>query len=499
MTLTLDNPADLGLLLRVADGLDPQPDPWAHDPSGWIHNRLGEEVWSGQDEILTSLRDNRYTAVRSAHSTGKSHIASRAVAWWVDSHPLDDVFVVTTAPSSNQVTAILWRYIRAVHRKVQLEGYITEGSVPEWKIDGRLVGWGRKPADLSNAEEAATAFQGIHARYVLVVLDEAGGIPEWLWNAVDTLVTSPTNRVLAIGNPDDPTSHFEKVCRPGSGWNTIKISAFDTPAFTNEDVSDELLEVLVSPEWVEERKRSWGEDSPLYISKVLAEFPEVSDDNLIPVSWVREAMERDLTGQATEAGKRAMDVARQGRDETTLARIRGGVFRIERSRRGIGDLMAATGWLSESARNQPGVPIIVDADGLGAGVFDRARELKLPVSAFHGGHRAFKPRKFKNRRSEQWWAVRELFQDGLIDIDPADEELQAQLTSIRWSMDSAGRIRVETKDEMKKRGLPSPDRADTLMMITAPADDWTDAYKPEDGMTHKVDTVTGDLLTKPML
>ena len=97
-----------GLLTKVADGLDPQPDPWAHDPVGWIRTELHEDTWSKQDEILQSLIHHKKTAVRSAHSTGKSHIAARAIAHWIATHPIDETFVVTTAPSTNQVKGILW-------------------------------------------------------------------------------------------------------------------------------------------------------------------------------------------------------------------------------------------------------------------------------------------------------------------------------------------------------------------------------------------------------
>lgn len=491
--------SDTNVLVKIADTLDPQPDPWAADPAGWIRNRLAEHIWSKQIEILESVRDHKYTAVKSAHSTGKSHIASRAIAHWVETHPLDEVFIVSTAPSAPQVKAILWRYLKSVQRAKGLRGYITEAEVPEWKIDGRLVGWGRKPADLMNAEEAGTAFQGIHAKYVLVILDEAGGIPEWLWNAVDSLVTSRTNRVLAIGNPDDPASHFEKVCRPGSGWNLIKISAFDTPAFTGEKCPDHVLDVLVDQTWVAERAAAWGVDSPLYISKVLAEFPESSDDNLIPVGWIRNAVDRDFSGEMiADLGKASMDIARGGRDESTLAWWRGGVFRILRHARGIGDTMKLVAWAQNFHYEHPATPIIMDADGLGGPVVDRARELRLPVTPFYAGRRAFKPRKFVNRRSEQWWAVRQLFEAGLMDIDEEDEELQSQLASIRWSEDSAGRTAVGTKKEMKARGLPSPDRADTLMMATAPAEDWTISYGDPYAEPDKSDSLTADLLNKPM-
>lgn len=494
---------DPDMLSRVADGLDPLPNPMAAQPGPWVQSRLGEFVWSKQGEILDSVRDHQFTAVPSCHSAGKSHIAARAIAHWVDTHPIDETLVVSTAPSAPQVKAILWRYLKGIVRQHSLPGYITEGEIPEWKIDGRLVAWGRKPADQTSKEDAATAFQGQHAKYLLVILDEAGGIPEWLWTAVDTLTTQPTNRVLAIGNPDDPASHFEKICRPGSGWNVIPISAFDCPAFTGEKVPTVVEENLVSREWVEARRRIWGEDSPLYISKVLARFPDTTEDNLISVTWIKNAMERDFSGEAiADLGKFAMDVARSGRDEAILAFWRAGMFRIIRSARGINDSMRLVGWLSQLCREKPAAKGIIDADGLGGPVYDRAKELLLPVTPFFAGRRAFNPKKFVNRRSEQWWGLRQLFADGLVDIDPADELLQSQLGSIKWGEDSSGRIWVETKKDMKKRGVPSPDRADTLMMITAPMDEWQDALiDPETQQLRDTtdETITGDLLTRPML
>lgn len=505
-------PSDVSLLARVADGLDPQDDPYASDPVGWIREELREEVWSKQQEVLESVLHNRFTSVKSAHSTGKSHIASRAAAWWGSTHPPEDTFIVTTAPSANQVEGILWRYIGAAHSKYQLIGRIVNGPVPSWKIDGALIGWGRKPQDLSNAEQAATVFQGIHARHLLVILDEAGGIPEWLWNAVNTLVSDEggRGRVLAIGNPDDPGSHFARIDAPGTKWNKIQIKAFDSPNFIGDprytgtyemeqqdrDLPDDLTSMLVGPTFVADAASDWGEESPLYVSKVDAEFPDSSDDTLIKMSWIKAAMERDLSGEAAlDLGQAAMDVARTGPDETCLGHNRGGMFRVIRSKRGLGDTMKAAGWIKSFNLGHPAVPIIVDADGLGAGVFDRGAELRLPVSPFHGGHRAFKPRRFVNRRSEQWWAVRQLFEAGLFDIDADDLRLQAQLGSIKFEEDSAGRISVETKKQMAKRGLPSPDRGDTLMMVTAPATDYSASFREPDGTNRpKDETVTGDLL-----
>lgn len=490
------------LLGRVADGLDPRPDPWASDPIGWIHEELHEETWSKQDDILRSVVENKKTAVRSAHSTGKSHIAARVIAHWEETHPVDQTFIVTTAPSTNQVRGILWRYLKAIKRKAGLPGYITDGEVPEWKVDGRLIGWGRKPADLKSPEEAATVFQGIHDKYLLVVVDEAGGIPNWLWNAIMSLATQPTNRVLAIGNPDNPSSHFEKICRPDSDWNKIKISAFDSPNFTGEAVSQDLLDALVGPSWVDEARRAWGEESPFYIAKVLAEFPQSSEDALIRMEWIMNAIQRDFSGTTiADFGRYILDPSSSGKDESAYARWRGGQFRIVKTKRGISDTMEQVGWMSRDHRQHPRARFVVDADGLGKPIYDRARELGIPVAPFYAGRRAFKPKEFVNRRSEQWWALRELMEDGLVDIDPKDEVLHAQLSNIRWTMDSTGRIRVETKDEMAERGFPSPDRGDTLMMATAPDDMLL--TEPADPVREALEedefaSITGDLLERPM-
>jgi len=127
---------------------------------------LGEFWWSGQREIAGMVVRNRYSAIKASHDVSKSHTVSRLACWWIDVHPPGEAFVVTTAPTTAQVEAILWRYIGAAHRKAGLPGRISFDA--KWYIGQELVGYGRKPADYDQA-----AFQGIHARYVLVIIDEA--------------------------------------------------------------------------------------------------------------------------------------------------------------------------------------------------------------------------------------------------------------------------------------------------------------------------------------
>lgn len=473
------------------------PRPYRDDPVGWTVDKRGAYVWSKQREVFESVRDHRYTAVHSMHGTGKSWSAADLVAWWIDAHPPGQAFAVTTAPTAAQVEAILWREIGQAHTSMELDGNIAHGGFPKWMLNKEICAYGRKPTDYADPNKAMQAFQGIHAKYVLVILDEACGIPKWLWDAVDTLVTNEYSRVLAIGNPDDPASHFAKVCEdPKQGWNTIHIGYQHLPYMTGEDqrpdFPDYLNAVLTGPTWVEERKQRWGEDSPLYVSKVLGLFPEVTDDTLIAPKWVRLARERELAGLG--AGRYGGDIARMGRDETIVYRNREGVIR-EVYRAGKQDTTKTIGAFAGILRGHPllNVPMMIDSGGMGVGVYDQLRYQNLPVYPFDGNGSPRDKERFGNRRAEAYWEFKEALEDeeGLIDLDMLDDDLASQLMSVKWKRDLRGRIYIESKEDMRKRGMPSPDRADACVMSH---DEPVMVLDDDD-----VDTdpgLTGDLMTK---
>lgn len=351
------------LIGGALDLLDPPTNPYLHDPAGWIADRLGEHLWSKQRQVAESVRDHRYTAVQSCHDAGKSFIASRLAAWWLDVHPPGEAFVVTTAPTFPQVRAILWREIGKAHRKADLPGRVNQ---TEWHIGGEIVAYGRKPADYDQA-----AFQGIHARYVLVIVDEACGVPKSLFDAVDALVTNEDCRVLAIGNPDDPAAHFQTVCQPSSGWNVIHIDGLQTPNFTGEPVPDSLRPLLLSRTWVEERKQRWGEGSALYTAKVRGLFPEDAEESVIPLSWVRAAQRRHLDGSPAEGDpdRVGVDVARGGGDLSAIA-VRHG-RRIEQVVTLNRD--DTTVLVGDVIRHARGAEAVVDVIGVGSGPYDQLR------------------------------------------------------------------------------------------------------------------------------
>lgn len=466
-----------GLAASIRDQLEQrkQNTRWLRNPTGWLLNTTTLRYWSKQREIANSVVRHPRTTVRSCHDSGKSFTAATLTAWWLSVHPIGSAFVVTTAPTAPQVEVILWREIGKVKRLARLPGRITAGNIPKWKTaTDEIIAYGRKPADLKNATEAAQAFQGIHARYVLVILDEACGIPDWLWNAVETIATNRFARVLAIGNPDVPETTFEATHKPGSRWHSIKISAYDTPFFTDELVPQGLLDDLISPDWIEDMKDNWGENSPLFVSKVLGEFPEVSEETLIHPKLIQMSQFNDRSAKALrEAGRYGLDVARSAnRNETACYRNRAGVLRLEfaghepNTMKTVGKMAA----LFNATRGN--APATIDTVGVGGGVYDRLSEQGFPVIPFVASEAPSTPtnrKRFVNRRSEMWWDFRKQFEAGMIDLPPTEEDskLISQLSSMRYNIRSDGKIIVEGKDEMEERGLPSPDRADAAMMSCA--------------------------------
>jgi phage terminase large subunit len=225
------------------------------------------------------------------------------------------------------------------------------------------------------------------------------------------------------------------------------------------------MDRLTSKTWVEERKRRWGTGSPVYKSKVLAQFSEITDDTVFTPAMISDAVVNDRSRHATVKGRYGFDVARLGPDECLIYHNRDGYVRLV-ARWGRADTMESVGrfrrLVGDNRRVCP--PTHVDATGLGAGVFDRLRELNYPVIAFNGGEKAWNPLKYKNRRAESYWLAREMMEAGLIDIEPEDTDLQAELMEVHFKVDSGGRTQIEAKEDITARIGHSPDRADAFVM-----------------------------------
>lgn len=452
---------------RVAELVYPKGQQYIDDPVLWAKDRLDVTLWAKQREILESVRNNSHTAVSSCHGIGKSFTAALTCCWWIDSHPPGTAFVVTTAPSGQQVKAILWREINRMHQRGGFEG---RTNLTEWYIGKEIVAFGRKPSEYS-----PDAFQGIHAIYVLVVLDEACGIPGTLWDAASTLTTNEYSRSLAIGNPDDPHSRFELVCRPDSVWHHIQISAFDSPNFTGEDVPDIIKRQLTSPGWAEQKKREWGEDSALYISKVLGQFPKDTTDGVIPGSWAAKCRYLDLPAEG--AKEMGFDVGAGG-DRSVMV-VRHGPRIIDMFTSRHTDPMKLAGEAVHVIERHGVTKVKIDSNGIGWGVMGRLKELSRVHNydakvAIHGAQieginvaeASSNPERFLNKRSELWWDVgRERSRQETWDLSYLDDEAIAELTSPKYEiMDSKGKIKIESKKKVRERMGRSPDIADAVLL-----------------------------------
>lgn len=453
----------------AADLVDPPALRWRRDPVAWLHERAKAETWSKQREIICSVRDNKLTAVHSCHEVGKSWIAANTASWWLDTHPPGSARVVTTAPTQDQVEAILWNEINSVHERLELEG---RTNLTEWWYGKFLAGVGRKPS-----EYKPTAFQGLHAKYMLVILDEAYGVPAALWNAASTLAANQHSRILVIGNPDGP-GEFEEVCRPNSGWNVIHIGAKDTPNFTGEPVSQHLSDMLIHPEWYEERKRKWGADSALFQSKCDGVFPQGGDPfSVIRHDWAMSC--RHLEYPATSPVEAGVDVGAGG-DRTVIRERRG--RRAGREEEFVdADPMRTVGRLVECINRWGIEKVKIDSTGLGWGLAGRLRELSKrhnPTGAvthnaevvavnFGAGPSEGKEQKFLNKRAELWWNARELSRPDTRgwDLTEVDDDVVHELTAPRYEvLDSYGKIKIEPKEKVIKRLGVSPDRAEALIL-----------------------------------
>ena len=470
--------ANNALLNRELDRYDP-------GPSGWEIVSI-ERVADGDVMcIQVFAEDHLYLCTEEGIPTHNSMIASVLACWWVNTRPPGEAIVVSTAPTYAQVNKILWEEIRKHHATAQQRGFpmigrVTQGD--EWKSDtGQVLGFGRKPATGDRH-----AFHGIHRRYVLVVLDEACGVPEEIWTGVEAITTTEGCRILAIGNPDDRNTEFGKVyLKPEMAdmWNRVSVPAHTTPNFTGEPVPELLKDVLVSKLWCEQRLKAWGKDDPRYMSKVDAKFPEVSKSSLFPPDVISSAFDDVPLPGPHGTLRLGVDVARFGADQNVVVSYMGKTAKVEATWSGTDTTSSAHQVirLAEELKvkfKASWVEIRVDAVGLGSGVVDtlNARLALLPeawysVYEMHGSASAptdvgGSVHGYGNARAYWFDQLRQNMRNGSVKI-MEHEQLQEDLAIIFYLFKN-GKLYIVPKEEMRTKHGRSPDFADALAYATAP-------------------------------
>jgi len=426
---------------------------YGNDPVLFVEEMLGAQPFDYQAEFLRALLAERKMSVKSGHGTGKSTTASWAMLWFMLlRYPCK---VVVTAPTSSQLFdamfAELKRWINELPKELQQLLNVKSDRV-------ELVS---APAEAfiscrTARAETPEALAGVHSDNVLLIIDEASGVPEQVYEAAAGSMSGHNATTLMLSNPTRSSgTFFESHNRMANSWWTRTWSCKDSP--------------LVSHEFVDEMELRYGPESNAYRVRVLGEFPLSDDNTIIPYHLVEAAQNRDVVVSDEATVVWGLDVARFGSDATALCKRQGPIVTELRSWRGL-DLMQTTGRIVAEyealAPSKRPAEILVDSIGVGSGVVDRLQELGLPVRGVNVAESPSMGDTYMNLRSELWFKCKAWLEDRSCKL-PKDDQLIAELTAIRYSFTSSGKMKAESKDEMRKRGLGSPDLADALCLTMA--------------------------------
>jgi hypothetical protein len=431
------------------DVLGVRPDPW-------------------QAEFLDHIaKGERKISVRSGHGTGKSTAASWAMVWYLTTRfPCK---IVVTAPTSSQLFDALFAELKSWIRN--LPPYV--GELFEVTSDRVVLKAAPSEAFISARTaraETPEALAGVHSQNVLLVADEASGIDEKVFEAASGSMSGHSATTVLLGNPTRSSGLFyDTHHRVKADWKTMHVSCMKSPR--------------VSDEFVREMEVKYGAESNQFRVRVLGEFPLKEDNTVIPADTVESAQKRDIESDPDTVPVWGLDVARFGADSSVLAIRHGNSITELISWKGL-TLMELTGRVVDRyngliPRQRP-TEILVDSIGLGAGVVDRLQELDLPVRGINVGEASSMSGTYLNLRAELWFKLK----DWLAAKDcklPVDSALFSELVSPRYQFTSSGKMKIESKDEMRKRGLPSPDKADAICLTLA-----SDAATATFGSKHSV-------------
>ena len=431
---------------------------YQNNPVMFVDEVLGVTPDKWQIKFLMAIaKGNRRVSVRSGHGVGKSTASAWAMLWYFMTR--SPVKVVVTAPTSSQLFdamfAELKRWVLQMPQPLQdlvtvkQDRIVFNAAPDEMFISART----------SRAEQPE-ALQGIHSDNVMLVADEASGVPEQVFEAAAGSMSGHNAVTLLLGNPTRSSGFFyDTHNRLSSEWVTFRVSCEDSPR--------------VSTEYISEMASRYGEESNAYRIRVLGEFPRSDDDTIISMELIEAAKNRDVAPTQYAPMIWGLDVARFGSDSSSLTKRKGNtVTEASRVWRNL-DLMQLTGAVvaEYEAQKQEDKPesIMVDSIGLGAGVVDRLKELGLPAVGINVSESpSFSPNQtYANLKAELWYKAKAWFEKRDCRI-PDDSRLTAELATVRYTFSSTGKTRVESKEDIKKRGLKSPDCFVAGTMIKTP-------------------------------
>lgn len=447
--------ADIGALTHDPEAFVLYAFPWGRGelagcegPDAWQRAVLREigATLRGGGEGARAVRE----AVASGHGIGKSALVAWIMLWALSTCP--DARGVVTANTEAQLKGKTWAELAKWHRLCLCGDWFDctataliarePGHEKTWRMD--MAPW---------SERNTEAFAGLHnqGRRVLLIFDEASAIPDIIWEVSEGALTDTDTEIIwcAFGNPTRNTGRFRECFgRFRHRWNTHQVDS-RSAAMTNK---------AQIAEWITD----YGEDSDFVKVRVRGVFPGAGERQFISGEVVEAARGRRLSEDMYAHAPRIMgvDVARHGDDSSVITRRQGLYCAPQLVYRDLG-LTTLAGIVAREAEAWRPDRIFVDGVGVGAGVVDMLTDWGLPVTDAQSGAAALNPRKYRNRRAEMWAALREWLARGAI---PDDAALAADLTGVEYGYTVGEALQLEKKSDLKKRGLASPDRADSLAL-----------------------------------
>lgn len=411
-----------------------------------------------QREALKEIRDGLarkdgpvLVSVASGHGVGKSALVAWAIDWAMST--CVDTRGIVTANTENQLRTKTWAELAKWRRMSLTSGWFRftatslmsaePGRDRTWRMDA--VPWSE-----SNTE----AFAGLHnaGKRLLIVFDEASAIPDVIWEVTEGALTDADTEIiwLAFGNPTRNTGRFRDCFgKLRHRWKTRHVDARSVPG-TNKAQHDN---------WIAD----YGADSDFVRVRVLGEFPRAGSTQFIATDVVEAAMSRPHveTGPAVLG----VDIARFGDDQTVCVKRRGQATEVLFRVRGL-DTMQTAARIAEQIDEHGPKATFIDGVGVGGGVVDRLRQLGYQVVDVNGGSKPVDAETYFNHRAEMWGLMRSWLSAGGA-LPPKDHQMSDDLTGPEYGFDGKNRIQLERKEDMKKRGLASPDCADALALTFA--------------------------------
>jgi len=451
-------------------------------------------MWSRQAEIARAIAVHPRVSVRSGHKVGKSLTAAIIGWWWLLTRP--GARVIMTAPTARQVRSVLWREVRDLNRKAR---WPLGGDIHKSPDSGVILPDGRDMVGFSTDEPERMA--GISGRNVLFIVDEASGVPQAIFEAIEGNRAGGA-RVCMFSNPTKTSGEFYDSHNSKRGfYHTVHISSEESP---NVIGGQPIVPGLAMPEFIAEKKREWGVDSPLFAVRIAGNFPAEAFNTVIGLAILEEALERhrgfaeldddgrDQWPDPLQLGRLhiGVDVARFGDDDSVI-QPRRGIRAYPQIRIHGADTIQVAGKVMEVV-NEMALPhempvVNIDAIGWGAGVYDQLKSCeRIEAYPIQVSERAYDQNAYPNIRTELWFWMKNWLKNG--GCIPEDGELEGELVAPTYDFDGDRRQRVERKHEIKRRLHRSPDGADALGLSLAKPPAITDDYDFEGNRLQSADT-----------